>query len=399
MKGNGMKIAWFSLRLLITAGAAALAVVLLWRYEYFSQIAAIDNFVGVLPILLAILFVGGLSGALWMKHTRQFAPLTIFLAVLVILSAALYPTALTGRWRKVEYSRDGSDPPLTDYDPYTGTKTARLDAPASLLFEGDLPVLDGALALYPVYAAIAEAVYPEEICEEEGAVQFTNTVEAFKHLIAGERDVFFSSYPAESQLRLAKEAGVALEITPIGREAFVFLVGDENPIDGLSLQQIYNIYSGKTALWGTLGWKEGREIVAFQRPEGSGSQSGMQSIMKKAGLPLAAPRPFDKSLVGTNSLMDQISAKRNGVMPVLGYSYRFFATTMRPNPHAKMLKIDGVAPTVGTIGSGEYPFTVNFYAVTRKDRTENTARLLDWILSAEGQLLIERAGYVPINEG
>ncbi len=397
MKGKTSAILWCTIRILLTAGAVALAVFLLWRFEYLSQFAAIDNIVGALPVLLALVFVGALSGALWMKHTKQFAPLTIFLAALVVLSVCLFPNAVCGNWFRVEYSREGSDPPLSAYDPYTGDKTARLDAPASLTIGSDLPVLDGALALYPVYSAFAEAVYPEDVCKSEGAVQFTNTVEAFKHLVAGKRDIFFSSYPADSQLKLAKDAGVELTITPIGKEAFVFLVGDENPLDGLSLQQIYNIYSGKTADWATLGWKEGGEIVAFQRPEGSGSQSGIQSIMKKKGLPLASPRPIpDQSLVGTNSLMDQISAKWKGVMPVLGYSYRFFATTMRPNPHAKLLKIGGVAPTDENIRSGAYPFTVNFYAVTRKDASKNTERFLEWVLSEEGQTLIERSGYAPL---
>lgn len=394
MKGKTSAILWYVIRISVTAGAVALAAVLLWRFEYFSQFAAVDNIVGALPLLFAVVFVGALSGALWMKHTRQFAPLTIFLAALVLLSACLFPTALSGSWWKVEYSREGSDPPLTPYAPYTGEKTARLDAPASLRLEGDLPVLDGSLALYPLYAAFAEAVYPEETCKKEDAVMFTDTVEAFKRLVAGERDMILTAYPAESQLKQAEDAGVELEITPIGKEAFVFLVGDENPLDGLSIQQIYNIYSGKTARWETLGWKEGGEIVALQRPEGSGSQSGIQSIMKKMGLPLASPRPLpDDSLVGTNSLMDQISAKWKGVMPVLGYSYRFFATTMRPNAHAKLLKIEGVAPTDENVRTGAYPFTVNFYAVTRKEPSENTARLLEWILSEEGQTLVGRTGY------
>ncbi len=396
MKSLPLRILGYAVKISVTAGAVALAVYLLWRFEYFSQFSAVDNIVGMLPVIFALVFVGALAGAVWMKHTRRFAPLTLFLAALVVLSASLYPTALSGKWWKAEYSQEGSDPPLSDYDPYTGTKTARLDFSASLRMQSGLPVLDGALALYPVYAAFAGAVYPEEACSREGAVQFTNTVEGFRHLVAGERDVFFSSYPADSQLRLAEEAGVELTITPIGKEAFVFLVGDENPLGGLSRRQIYNIYSGKTALWQTLGWKEGGEIVAFQRPEGSGSQSGIQSIMKKAGLPLASPRPFDRSLVGTNSLMDQISAVRKGVMPVLGYSYRFFATTMRPNPHAKLLEIDGIAPTDENIRSGAYPFTVNFYAVTRKDCSANTARFLEWILSEEGQTLVEKAGYVPL---
>ena len=47
-------IAWTVGRGLLTAGVFALGFYLLWRYDYIRQFAAVDNFVGMLPIFLVI---------------------------------------------------------------------------------------------------------------------------------------------------------------------------------------------------------------------------------------------------------------------------------------------------------------------------------------------------------
>ena len=50
---------------------------------------------------------------------------------------------------------------LRQYTPFSaGNKLARLPAEASLKLTENLPILDGATALYPVYASFAQAVYP-----------------------------------------------------------------------------------------------------------------------------------------------------------------------------------------------------------------------------------------------
>lgn len=391
-----LKIIWTVARAILTLAAFGAVGYLLYAYEYFKAFGEIDNFIGALPIAFALIFAGGFTALLWVRHGKKTAPLSIALAVIVALSAALYPTALTGGWWIGKpNTADGSDGDISVYTPFMqGNKTAKLGEVSDLTLTENLPVMDGALALYPVYAAIAETVYDSGAYTPESVV-FTNTLKAFDGIIAGERDVIFTAAASESQLKKAKEAGVELTFTPIGKEAFVFVVGKDNPVEDVSYQQIRNVYSGKTAKWSTLGWKEGGDIIAFQRPEGSGSQTGLQSIMK--GLPICAPRPLpDESLIGTNSLMQQVSVEWKGVQPALGYTYRFFAIEMNANPEAKFLKVNGVAPTSENIRNGSYPFVVQFYAVTNGQPQGNTKLLIDWILSPQGQRLIEKTGYAPV---
>ena len=63
-----------------------------------------------------------------------------------------------------------------------------------------------------------------------------------------------------------------------------------------------------------------------------------------------------------------------------------------------MISIDGVAPTAENIRTGKYPVVTPIYAVTYEEqKNENVDKLLEWILSEEGQYIIEETGYVGVN--
>lgn len=68
------------------------------------------------------------------------------------------------------------------------------------------------------------------------------------------------------------------------------------------------------------------------------------------------------------------------------------------NEGVKMLSMNGVYPSAENIQNGTYPVIAQFYAIYRADNSnENIPVLIDWILSDEGQTLIEQSGYVRIN--
>lgn len=71
---------------------------------------------------------------------------------------------------------------------------------------------------------------------------------------------------------------------------------------------------------------------------------------------------------------------------------------MVKNDQIKLLEINGVEPSKETIRNGTYPITSEFYIVTAGTTNPHVEKLIEWILSPEGQQLIERAGYVPIVE-
>lgn len=258
---------------------------------------------------------------------------------------------------------------------------ARIDTDFSI--SGELPVLDGAAALLPVYTAVADAIYPEDCCifdgEEfapESAVQYRNTLRAYTAVVDGTADIIFVAAPSEAQLQYADENGAELVFEPIGREAFVFIVNDKNPVDSLTVQQIRDVYSGKITSWSDLGGGH-YPINALQRLEGSGSQSALVKFMGDVPLKENTSNVFGKSL---------------------GFSFRYFVTGLSGKQGIKMLAVDGVYPDRENISSGSYPVTMDFYAVYRADNSnENVPKVIEWILSDEGQRLIEESGYSGVN--
>ena len=314
-----------------------------------------------------------------MKLFRQILALVLVAAVFVVFDLGFY-TLLTRRCVP-NYSGANTSIRFEDYLPFDpDSKIPHVDS--SLHLTENLPVLDGATALLPVYSGLAAAVYPPDSCPVEGgnfapesAVQYRNTVGAYQAVVDGTSDLIFCAQPSKEQLAYAEERGVELVLTPIGQDAFVFLVNSENPVESLTCEQVRGIYTGTYRNWKELGGPD-RPILPLQRAPGSGSQTGMEAFM--------GDTPFARS-----------HYRLDGA--AIGYSYRWYVTGIVGNEKVKMLALDGVYPDTESIRSGAYPVAGPFYAVCRAGNpNENIPRILEWLLSDEGQRLIEESGYVPI---
>ncbi len=281
---------------------------------------------------------------------------------------------------------------VAEYLPFENSPAIpRIDS--SLKLDGSLPVLDGAAALVPVYAAFIENTYPEGSVTYEGGVfsddnfygenfaadskmQYRNTIRGFKAVVDGDADIFFSAAPSGEQLKYAEDKGVKLICTPIGLEAFVFFVNKNNPVDDLTTGQVRDIYGGKIKNWSEAGGAN-RPINPVTRLSGSGSQTAMESFMGEETIAKKSPL----ALFGGS----------------VGYSFRYYMSGIVNNGSVKMLSLNGVYPSSENIRNGSYPVIAEFYAIYRKDNAnENVNKLVNWILTDEGQQLIEETGYVGL---
>ena len=211
-------------------------------------------------------------------------------------------------------------------------------------------------------------------------------------IVNGRCDVIFAAGPSEEQEEYAKDKGVELVYTPIGREAFVFFVHPDNPLEGLTLDEIRGIYSGRIARWDELGVKGLGGIIAYQRSEGSGSQTALKRFVMR-DVPLMEPRK--NTVQGDMGGMVEVVSDYRNRKGAVGYSFRFYCTELMKDFHVKLLDVEGVAPTAENIKNGSYRLASEFYAVTRSDANENTRRLVEWITGPQGQRLVEKTGYVP----
>ena len=283
---------------------------------------------------------------------------------------------------------------LRQYRPFTNDNyLVEMPWEPTIIFTENFPRLDGATAAYPVYAAIAQALFVglDEVTVRE-YVSVSQTDVAYQRLINGEIDVFFGAQPSSEQIAAAQARGIEFTMTPIAREAFVFFVHYDNPVDSLTITQIQDIYQRQISNWQQVGGRNER-ILPFQRPENSGSQTIMLAAVMR-DRPIAYPLREER-MVGMGGIVVGVAQYRN-YSSAIGYSFRYFVTGMRPHEDIKLLAIEGIAPTPENIRNNTYPFTVNVYAVTAGTDNENTHLLIEWILSEQGQAFIELCGIVPI---
>lgn len=118
-----------------------------------------------------------------------------------------------------------SEVDIYEYMPFSkDSKAATLSEPSTFTMKENLPRIDGATALYPLYSAIAQATYPEKEYDlHSSEIIVTTTPNAYTNLFEGKVDMIFVATPSKSQLNRAESLGLDLKLTPIGREAFVFL--------------------------------------------------------------------------------------------------------------------------------------------------------------------------------
>lgn len=317
------------------------------------------------------------------KLTLQIVSLCLIASCFLLFNATIYFT-FTSKC-KTNFNNVNSQAKIIEVDKYLpfdeNSKIVKIESNTKI--EGDLPILDGATALLPVYSSIAHAIYPEESVKFDGekytddsSIRFTDTKYAYLGVIDGDVDIVICAAPSKSLKDYAEEKNVELVMVPIGLEAFVFLNHVDNPVTSLTIQQVKDIYLGKIISWHQVGGPV-RFINPLTRPEASGSQSVMNSFMKTSEYKKNPLQVFGSSI---------------------GFSFRFYVEDLVGNSKVKTIALNGIEPTKENIRNKTYPITVEFYAVYRKDNENlNIQKVIDFILSEEGQYIIEETGYVSIN--
>ncbi len=314
-----------------------------------------------------------------------------------LIIALLAGTMMTGCGK----DETGGDDNIVPDGQESGHQRGEIDEDVKISYAKDLqmtpeeyPIVDGSTATIPLSEAFAASVMQMPVEEARQYVLHNTTHDAYVNLIDGKADIIFVTHPSKDELAYAKENGVELVVTPIVNEGFVFLTSTENPMTNLSYEQVQAIYRGEVTNWNQVGGPD-MEIIAYQRPVNSGSQTGMLEMVVPEEEIMDAPT--EMRMQGMGDLVEAVADYDNSP-GAIGYSYFYYVTDMWINEGVKLLSIDGEMPSVKSIEEETYPILTHYYAVTRGDepKDSNTSKLLDWILSSEGQKIAEQAGYVKV---
>lgn len=377
---------------------ACAAVVLYWTYLILLIFLDFKIWVASLLFLLALL-TGAIAWLIspWKKGLKKIFSRS---AACIALAGVLAVSGTIGYVVYLDSIRivDNQNINTEEYLPFDeNSKIARLDGDASLKFTifDDLPVIDCAAALFPTASAFVNATYPSTIPplnREDSPFKYTNTPGGNRALAKGEIDFMIGVEPQDFYKEMAAENGYEFESVPIGKEAFVFFTNAKNPVKSLTIEQIRGIYSGEITNWKQVGGED-LEIQVFMRNGNSGSASALEKLM--GDLPMVEPKK--EFLFNLMSGIVQAASDYENHRGAIGFSFRYYVTDIVNENDIRFIPIEGVEPTIDTVTSGEYPLVDQIYISYRKGyMTEEMQRLLTWILSEEGQLLIERSGYAPI---
>lgn len=311
-----------------------------------------------------------------------------FLLGLAACSAAGVLTACSGSSEPASSASTAPDSPAS-------SAASEVTAAPFLTVE-DFPALDGSTACIPLMAQMLADTTGMDLEEAQSIISVSTTAYAWESfgLYNTDTKMLVVYEAADSVKEELEAANVQLEQKPIGVDALVFIVNEDNPVTDLTQQQLRDIYAGKITNWKDVGGKD-QEIVAFQRGEDSGSQTLFKKLLIQ-GRELMTP-PSELAPAAMGELVDSI-ADYNNSANAIGFSVYYYIDQMYSKPGLRLLAVDGVTPSNETIADQSYPLCNEFYAAILQDSAADSSerRIYEWLSTDAGRSCIERSGYVAV---
>ena len=171
----------------------------------------------------------------------------------------------------------------------------------------------------------------------------------------------------------------------IAYDGIVVVAHPSNPVKDLTMEQVKQIFTGEITNWKEVGGKD-MEIVVVSREDGSGSRDAFQEIVG-----------YESGQLIKNALV----ARGNGNIK----------TTVAMNKHAigfisfeyvdesiSTMDINGVQAKAENVLAGQYELSRPFLFVHKEDVPESAKQFMEFILTPEGQKIVESAGAIPLTK-
>ena len=201
--------------------------------------------------------------------------------------------------------------------------------------------------------------------------------------------------PKELELA-AQNTGKAPQEFIVGYDALAVYVHQDTPIDKITITQLAEIYgeNGTIAKWSELGISNSQcpsdKIIRISRQSNSGTYFYFREAL------LGKSRDFAIGSLDLHGSKDVVEVV--GRTPcAIGYSGMGYATS-----HVKMLEVAAdsdspyYAPNLENVLAKTYPIARPLYMYSLGEPTGEVKIYLDWIMSAEGQKIVEKLGFVPL---
>jgi phosphate transport system substrate-binding protein len=176
-----------------------------------------------------------------------------------------------------------------------------------------------------------------------------------------------------------------LQEIPIAYDGIAIVVNKQNLLANLSLKQIRQIFQGEITDWGQFHLAP-HPIHIITREEGSGTRNAFEELVMGKHAEITP----DALVQDSNGSVRELVADDP-------YSIGYISMGL-VDPRVNALSVDGVAPTRENVKNRSYRLVRRFLLVTREIKPGTCQDFVNFILSAQGQSLLESEGLVGVED-
>ena len=181
-----------------------------------------------------------------------------------------------------------------------------------------------------------------------------------------------------------EEKAAGLKETQIAIDGIAVITNKNNTVKDLTLEQVKDIYTGKITNWKEVGGNDA-PIVVVSREDGSGTRDGFQENVGFESEELTKDAQISD---GSGNIKSIVEGNENAI----GYiSFGYV------DENVNALTIDGVELNAENVKNDSYAIARPFLFVNKEDViTEQGKNFIDFILSEEGQNVVEENGFISV---
>jgi len=193
----------------------------------------------------------------------------------------------------------------------------------------------------------------------------------------------------ESEWKKAKDGGLNLQEITIAYDGITIIVNKSNPIKNLTTEQLRGIFMGEIKNWSELGGPD-EKIVVLSRDSSSGTHVFFKEHVLRKGNE-KGPEEYSKSalFLPSNEALKQEIESSKGAIAYIGMGYM--------DNSVKDVTVNGVEANLGNVKFKKYPIARGVYWYTDKKLDGVAKDLVSYMMSAKGQALVKKEGFVPVN--
>ena len=155
----------------------------------------------------------------------------------------------------------------------------------------------------------------------------------------------------------------------------------------ISIPDLKGIFTGKITNWKQLGGPDAN-IIVYSRE----NSSGTYVFFKEHVLQGADFTPRAQTMPGTAAVVNAVSKEKFGI----GYGGAAYAKGIKILKVKKDAASPAINPEKATVLNGTYPLARPLFFYLRAKASGDIKSFIDWVLSAEGQAIVEKVGYYPV---